>query len=191
MIWPAVAGGERAGDASQVRRGRCGQLHPPTHTPSLPIRTPSPFSQHRESLTGAGGQPGESFIAPVVEMFPRRFERQGSPAPRGHCSRRRRDDVADRERAGGQVGVPHEVKGESIYAFVTLMDGLEMTPALQKELKQVTVARSRLHFSHYPLRGLFQRISDSHPRHTFLCIVTAATCTNTRTRGFARTAGVG
>ena len=61
-----------------------------------------------------------------------------------------RDDVADRKRAGGQVGVPHEVKGESIYAFVTLMDGLEMTPALQKELKQVTVARSRLHFSHHP-----------------------------------------
>ena len=44
------------------------------------------------------------------------------------------------------MGVPHEVKGESIYAFVTLMDGLEMTPALQKELKQVAGARSRLPF---------------------------------------------
>ena len=118
----------------------------------------------------------------------RRLVRMHAPSAGPWASR---DDIADRERAGGQVGVPHEVKGESIYAFVTLMDGLEMTPALQKELKQVTVARSRLHFSHYPLRGLFQRISDSHPRHTFLCIVTAATCTNTRTRGFARTAGVG
>ena len=40
-----------------------------------------------------------------------------------------------------QVGVPHSLKGESIYAFVTLMDGLEMTPALRKELKQVGPAR--------------------------------------------------
>ena len=39
-----------------------------------------------------------------------------------------------------QVGVPHSLKGEAIYVFVTLMHGLEMTPALQKELKQVGLA---------------------------------------------------
>mmetsp|Transcript_74069 Transcript_74069/g.197452 ORF Transcript_74069/g.197452 Transcript_74069/m.197452 type:complete len:789 (-) Transcript_74069:308-2674(-) len=34
------------------------------------------------------------------------------------------------------VGVPHALKGESIYAFVTLLDGVKMTPELQKDLKQ-------------------------------------------------------
>ncbi len=36
--------------------------------------------------------------------------------------------------------MPHSLKGEAIYVFVTLMHGLEMTPALQKELKQVGLA---------------------------------------------------
>jgi len=33
------------------------------------------------------------------------------------------------------VGVPHALKGESIYAFVTLLDGKTMTPEMQKDLK--------------------------------------------------------
>ena len=36
------------------------------------------------------------------------------------------------------MGFPHAVKGEGIYAFVTLSEGEGMTPDLQKELKQVT-----------------------------------------------------
>ena len=35
------------------------------------------------------------------------------------------------------MGFPHAVKGEGIYAFVTLSEGEGMTPDLQKELKQV------------------------------------------------------
>jgi acetyl-CoA synthetase len=32
------------------------------------------------------------------------------------------------------VGYPHEIKGQGIYAYVTLKDGFEYTPALKKEL---------------------------------------------------------
>ncbi|EKX47337.1 hypothetical protein GUITHDRAFT_157624 [Guillardia theta CCMP2712] len=35
------------------------------------------------------------------------------------------------------VGFPHPIKGEAIYAFVTLEQGYEMTPEVQKALKQV------------------------------------------------------
>lgn len=38
------------------------------------------------------------------------------------------------------VGVEHPVKGQSIYAYVTLMEGVETTDALKKEL--VTTVRS-------------------------------------------------
>merc|ERR1719272_2716243 len=35
------------------------------------------------------------------------------------------------------VGVPHEIKGEGIYCFVTLKDGFEYTDELKKELKKM------------------------------------------------------
>ena len=34
------------------------------------------------------------------------------------------------------VGYPHDIKGQGIYAYVTLMDGQEPTEALRKELVQ-------------------------------------------------------
>jgi len=34
------------------------------------------------------------------------------------------------------VGYPHEIKGQGIYAYVTLMDGFEYTDALKQELRQ-------------------------------------------------------
>lgn len=33
------------------------------------------------------------------------------------------------------VGYPHEIKGQGIYAYVTLMNGVEPTEALRKELE--------------------------------------------------------
>ena len=32
------------------------------------------------------------------------------------------------------VGFPHDIKGQGIYAYVTLMNGIEPNPALQQEL---------------------------------------------------------
>jgi acetyl-CoA synthetase len=32
------------------------------------------------------------------------------------------------------VGYPHDIKGQGIYAYVTLMNGVEPTEALRKEL---------------------------------------------------------
>jgi len=37
------------------------------------------------------------------------------------------------------VGYPHPIKGEAIYAFVTLAEGAEMTPEIAKGLKMVRV----------------------------------------------------
>jgi len=34
------------------------------------------------------------------------------------------------------VGFPHDIKGQGIYAYVTLMDGVDYTEALRKELVQ-------------------------------------------------------
>jgi len=34
------------------------------------------------------------------------------------------------------VGFPHDIKGQGIYAYVTLMEGREATPELRKELVQ-------------------------------------------------------
>jgi acetyl-CoA synthetase len=34
------------------------------------------------------------------------------------------------------VGYPHAIKGQGIYAYVTLMQGIEPSEALQKELRQ-------------------------------------------------------
>ena len=39
------------------------------------------------------------------------------------------------------VGYPHEIKGQGIYAYVTLKAGQEYTDALKKELKSSTFAR--------------------------------------------------
>jgi acetyl-CoA synthetase len=38
------------------------------------------------------------------------------------------------------VGFPHEVKGQGVYAFVTLNDGAEFTDELAKELKALVAA---------------------------------------------------
>lgn len=35
------------------------------------------------------------------------------------------------------VGFPHEVKGQGVYAFVTLIDGVEYTDEIEVELKAV------------------------------------------------------
>jgi len=37
------------------------------------------------------------------------------------------------------VGYPHEIKGQSVYAYVTLMDGIEPSDELKKELLQLVV----------------------------------------------------
>ncbi|MBI4652459.1 acetyl-coenzyme A synthetase, partial [Candidatus Desantisbacteria bacterium] len=43
--------------------------------------------------------------------------------------------VADKNVAeAAVVGFPHDIKGQGIYAFVTLKNGVEKTPALEKEL---------------------------------------------------------
>ena len=34
------------------------------------------------------------------------------------------------------VGYPHDIKGQGIYAYVTLMNGVEPTDALKKELEK-------------------------------------------------------
>ena len=56
------------------------------------------------------------------------------------------------------VGFTHDIKGQGIYAYVTLVDGAEPSDALRKELvtcapvMSALLVRGRLHFS--PVAGL-------------------------------------
>jgi len=69
------------------------------------------------------------------------------------------------------VGMPHPIKGEGIYAFVTLKTGVEKTEELKKELvawvrKQIGPLAPRIKFSSptvYPRPEAVNHAPYSHP----------------------------
>lgn len=48
------------------------------------------------------------------------------------------------------VGTPHPIKGESLYCFVTLNDGIDYTATLEAELRKQGVCLCGLFWSVFP-----------------------------------------
>ena len=71
----------------------------------------------------------------LLDHRPRRRRHQRLRPPHGHGgSRERAGRASEKVSEAAVVGYPHDIKGQGIYAYVTLMTGVEPTEDLRKEL---------------------------------------------------------
>ena len=107
-------------DAHRVRRPRA--LHPDLFFPPTRAST-SPATAAAATRTAITGSPAASTTSSTSRAtawaLPR-WRARSSPTPRFS--------------EAAVVGYPHDIKGQGIYAYVTLMAGIEPTEELRKEL---------------------------------------------------------